>query len=143
MTNHPDNFGKQFDDIINNALSKEEQAKMDLHAQLGATFDDNEDNTEREMRAAGNMSAFRPEEIKYSEEHGFHIRQDSPRGWTHIWAGGPYIEHHHPTQGALDVTNLMDYQQGTFEKLTPDTFRQYTSDWEKMAEEDYPNDYKP
>jgi len=77
------------------------------------------------------------------DEEGLHISYTGPKGWTHKWYGGPYIEHSHPKTSVgpdtpVDVTNVMDYKEGMPKMLDSDEFMEHCHDFEKNAD---PKDY--
>lgn len=143
---------KQFDEIMGRNFPKQTVTKMTNRAVEGAAQDieDNGGETHSNLeQGLSRMSDF-PSHMITTDEHGqYRVQYRSPRGWTHTWNGGPYIEHGNAnTGGPIDVTNMHDYglpynKQSYTKGITHKEFMEHVNDFEKRAEEDYPKDYLP
>lgn len=151
MNEENPNVGKQFKDIIGSNFSPEETKQMSARAEFDESDLNDTDRgmeVDRETTALSRMHGFPKDMIHYNDQHGYHIKLTTPRGWTHIWSGGPYIEHQSSPGNSEDVTNLTDYskntdQQDWYKGISLPTFLGHVNEFEKNAEEDYPDEHKP
>jgi hypothetical protein len=145
------NVGKQFEEIMGKNFTPEESKKMEVNAKYGELFGDESDNANEiasETNAISRMHDFPAHMIHYDDTYGYHVKMTTPRGWTHIWAGGPYIEHQSRPGNTEDVTNMEDYsknhdEQPYYKGISMATFLGHVNDFEKDAEDNFPNDHKP
>lgn len=144
-----ENLGGQFDDIIGRNFTRKETAKAENRARLGAFHDENApDELDQNLTGLSRMADF-PQHMITTNEHGeFQVQHRSPRGWTHTWNGGPFIEHSNAKHGVVDVTNMQDFalprdQQSYQKGLSQADFFHHVNEFEKRAETDFPKDYLP
>jgi hypothetical protein len=140
---------KQFDDIMGRNFPKQTVTKMTNRATEGAAKDIQGDRVYNNVDSGlARMSDF-PQHMITSDENGeYRVQYRSPKGWTHTWNGGPYIEHGNAKTGPIDVTNMHDYslasdQQPYRKGITHATFMEHVNNFEKYADENYPKDYRP
>jgi hypothetical protein len=139
---------KQFDDIMGRNFPKQTETKMANRALEGAAHD-LIGSPEQNLTGLSRMRNFPSHMISADENGDFQVKYRSPKGWTHTWKGGPYIEHGNDRAGAVDVTNLQHYALGwgenSYEKgeFTPEEFMRHVNEFEEYAPENYPKDYLP
>jgi hypothetical protein len=144
-----ENLGGQFDDIIGRNFNRKETAKAENRARLGAFHDENApDEVDQNLEGLSRMADFPSHMITTSEHGEFQVQHQSPRGWTHTWSGGPYIEHSNDKAGVVDITNMQDFslprdQQPYQKGLSHADFMSHVNNFEKHAEDNYPKDYLP
>jgi hypothetical protein len=142
---HP-NIGKQFKDIMGANFSPEDTLKLQLNAHFGEEGD-NSSEIDRETSAVSRFHDFPSNMIHYNEDHGYHVKLTTPRGWTHIWNGGGFIDHY--ANGEHEgQTNMTDYsknpdQQDWYKGISLPTFMGHVNSFEESAEENFPKDHKP
>ena len=145
------NIGKQFEEIMGNNFTPEESKKMEINAKYGELFGDESDNANEissETNAISRMHDFPSHMIHYNDLYGYHVKMTTPRGWTHIWAGGNIIEHQNKPGNTVDATNLEDYdkphdEQEYYHGLSMPSFLHHISEFEQRAEEVMPDEKKP
>jgi hypothetical protein len=150
VTNNPENFGKQFDDIIGANFTSQEQNEAVGNA-MGEHLFNQVDNilggykeaVQRESSERMSHIALIYPSLVHHDEEGQHIKYTGPKGWTHTWYGGPYIEHSHPATSegegnAVEVSNVMDYKSGNPRELSADEFMGLCHDFESTTN---PKDY--
>ena len=146
MAEETPNIGKQFEELMGKNFTPEEQIKMQVAAHFGEENDNSED-LERENRALSRFKDFPSDMIKYNADHGYHVSLTTPKGWTHIWNGGNFIDHY--ANGEHEgQTNMTDYskntdQQDWYKGISLPTFMSHINDFENQADENYPDDHKP
>jgi len=150
---HPDNLGNQFNEIMGKNISPKEESSMQGKAMAGHIYEsvgkilgyptnEGEVKAERHATAYSRMRKFPSSMIKEDDEGSPKV-EVKKNGWTHSWSGGPYIDHIHPTQGAVDVTNLHDYSKKDSEqgyasgKMSPAKFMKHVNDFHKESAQDY------
>ena len=142
----PENFGKQFEDIIGNNFSNSEAKDMAAKAHAEHLFGQVEGimgsyRGAVENEANQRMGLF-PEHMMSIDEDGRHVRHTSVDGWTHTWHGGQYIEHIHPKHGAVEVTNVGN-SKGELPIMTPNEFLDHAASAEKEFNDNYdPRDWR-
>ena len=144
---------KQFDEIMGRNFTPQMQKRMEKRATQGAADDLDDSGLETYVNIDSGLSRMSdfPHHMITSDDSGqYRVEYKSPRGWTHTWNGGPYIEHHHPVHGVIDVTNMHDYSlpstgnsQSYQKGLSLNEFMGRVGEFEKNAEKDYPKDYLP
>jgi hypothetical protein len=140
---------KQFDEIMGRNFTRKETSRTENRAKQGAIDDAHDPHEVHEnLEGLSRMAKF-PSHMITTTEHGeYRVQHRSPRGWTHTWNGGPYIEHSNAKHGVVDVTNMMDYSKNMNEQhfakgITPEEFMHHVNEFEKSAEQDYPKEYLP
>jgi hypothetical protein len=143
-----DNLGGQFDDIIGRNFTRKETTKAETRAKQGAIADtNNPDEMEQNLTGLSRMADF-PSHMITTNAHGeYQVQHRSPRGWTHTWNGGPYIEHTN-AKGTQEITNMQDYSRGWSDQpyqkgLSHSDFMDHVNNFEQHAEENFPKDYLP
>ena len=145
------NVGKQFEEIMGKNFTPDDEKKMEVNSKYNHLFGD-ESDTENEISsettAISRMHDFPAHMIHYDDTYGYHVKMTTPRGWTHIWSGGPYIEHQSRPGNTEDVTNMEDYsknhdEQPYYKGISMATFLGHVNDFEKDAEDNFPDDHKP
>lgn len=147
MNEENPNVGKQFEAIMGHNFTPEEKDKMQLNATFGSDSD-NRSDIDNETTALSRFHDFPSNMIHYNEDYGYHVKLTTPRGWTHVWSGGPYIEHQSSPGNTEDLTNMHDYskrhdEQSYSNGISLPTFLGHVNEFEKTAEEDYPDEHKP
>lgn len=125
---------KQFDEIMGRNFTANDQKKMVGDAVGAKAWSDMEGilgsyRGAVEHEANQRMALF-PEHMMSIDEDGRHVSYTSPSGWKHTWHGGEYIEHSHPKQGVVDVTNVSN-RKGELPTLAPEEFLQHAKDAEE------------
>lgn len=145
------NIGKQFEEIMGRNFTPEEtdelKAKSNFNDEFATT--DNRQEVENETEALSRFHDFPSHMVHYDpNNYGYHIKMTTPRGWTHIWSGGPLIEHQSRPGNTEDVTNMHDYskphdQQPYSKGISLPTFLSHVNEFETNAEDSFPEDHKP
>lgn len=146
MNEENPNIGQQFNEIMGKNFTPEEQRDMHAKAVADRIMQIGEEvfggYKESMQTEASRRMGLIPDSMKKLDEDGeLHVSYTSPKGWTHTWHGGPYIEHHHPKAGAVDVSGVEDYETGNIPTLTEDEFKQHAHDWETEAGPDNERQY--
>jgi hypothetical protein len=147
MSEENPNVGKQFKDIMGANFSPEDTLKMQLNAQFGEEHESSSE-IERETNALSRFHDFPSNMIHYNQDDGYHVRLTTPRGWTHVWSGGPYISHQSSPGVTEHQTNMHDYAENSDNQsyskgISLATFLGHVNSFEETAEEDFPKDHKP
>lgn len=145
MSKENPNVGKQFEDIMGANFTPQDEEEMAKNATFG---EDSSSEIEGETTALSRFHDFPKSMIHYNEENGYHVSLTTPRGWTHIWKGGPYIEHQSSPGNSEDLTNMHDYskpadQQSYSKGISLPTFLGHVNEFEKYAEDNFPDEHKP
>jgi hypothetical protein len=152
------NVGKQFEEIMGQNFTPREESEAAGKA-LGAHIWDSfaeiaglpkSDASEEELQIHRNhefqkrATHFPTSMIRDNGEGELEVYHKDPDGWEHTWSGGPYITHHHPKHGPIEVTNLVDYSlpwgEQPYEKdlFTPHEFLNHVKDF-SQHKSDYDN----
>lgn len=147
---HPENVGNQFNEIMGQNFSSEESSKLRAQSAAGDIINrlglpqTEQDITDFRNTTFGHRTQHFPRSMVTQDEQGeLRIEHQSSNGFRHTWHGGPYIEHHHPKKGVVEVTNLQDhskaegenhYEQGLF---TPQEFMHHVDNFNKYEAKDH------
>ena len=145
------NVGKQFEEIMGQNFTPEESKKMEANSKYGHLFGDESDNANEiasETNAISRMHDFPAHMIHYDDTYGYHVKMTTPRGWTHIWSGGPWIEHQNRPGNSVDTTSMEEYdkphdEQPYYKGISMPTFLHHIGEFETRAEEVFPEHLKP
>lgn len=145
------NVGKQFEEIMGKNFTPEQEKEMHtnaIYAELSGKEADYSNEISNETNAISRMHDFPSHMIHYNDTYGYHVKMKTPRGWTHIWAGGPWIEHQNRPGNSVDVTNMEDYskphdEQPYYKGISMATFLGHVNDFETYAEEHIADENKP
>jgi hypothetical protein len=146
------NVGKQFEEIMGRNFTPEDKKAIEARSTFSEgdadLNSDHQHEIDRESNAISRMHDFPSHMIHYNDLYGYHVKMTTPRGWTHIWAGGPYIEHQNRPGNTVDLTNMEDYskrhdEQPYYHGISMPTFLGHVNDFEGYAEENFPEDQKP
>jgi hypothetical protein len=150
MTDNPDNFGKQFDDIIGSNFTPQEKNEAvgnamgeHLFNETDKLFGGYKEAVQRDAAERMQHVALIYPKLVHHDEDGMHIKYTSPKGWTHTWYGGAYIEHSHPESSygkdqPVEVSNVSDYRTGKIKELSADEFMDICHDVDRDCN---PKDY--
>ena len=144
MAEETPNIGKQFEEIMGKNFTPKDETEMTGNAVGQHLFDKVEgilgSYRGAVEKAADQRMALFPEHMMSIDEDGRHVSYTSPKGWTHKWYGGTYIEHHHPKAGPVDVTNVED-REGNLPTMAPEEFLKHTHDFETESGPDHEAEY--
>lgn len=142
---NPESFGEQF------GISRKEQNEMagramgeHLWDELNKIVGEGGLRALSEAQALSRMRDFPAHMVEDDTDesgepdYGVHVNYKHPSGWSAKWAGGPYIDMHHPLYGPVDIIDITDSEGNIPNYVHPEGFKRAVNEWvQNFGNEDY------